>query len=440
MNIKPSILYREGLRKIMKKMIKKIKKLFRTYTMVPLRQIFPPKIPYAMITGSKGKTTTTRMLAHILSQAGHKVGFCTTDGIVIDGKQISQKDSTGYSSAHKVLTNPSITAGVLETARGDLINKGLYIKRSNVAALLNVGNEQIGMDGINSLEEMALHKKQVIDTAEDAVILNADDSNCISFIDQYPSHILILFSMKTDNELVQKHLQKGGRAYIMNDVKMQIERVDKTSRKTLIPIADLPSSGNGIFPQNIANAMAAAALAEGMNITMDTVRSALHTFNNSLEQSLGRLNLLEGYTQTVLLDKAVHIPSAAALVEGLKAMNVPGQRVCMYETIGGRQDWHYAELGEIFGPHFDHFICYEGGYEMKGRTAEDHLSLLKDGLIHAGVSSKQIDTAHGFDEATKKLSKVVGEKDLVVVLTGRPRELLPIFRKNFSMYEIKTNN
>ena len=124
------------------------RRVLRPYLIVPARRIFGRRIPTAMITGTKGKTTTTRMLAHILSKAGHRVGFASTDGVVINGNYINRDDDAGYYGAHIVLTDRSITAAVLETARGGLLKWGLYIDRCNVAALLNVGREQIGIDGI----------------------------------------------------------------------------------------------------------------------------------------------------------------------------------------------------------------------------------------------------------------------------------------------------
>ena len=412
--------------------------IFRRYLLVPSRRLFGPSIPIAMITGTKGKTTTTRMLSHILSKAGHRVGFTSTDGIVISGEYIKRADCSEYNGAHIVLTDQSITAAVLETARGGLLKLGLYIDRCNVAALLNVGREQIGIDGIETVEQMAALKQRVINAARDAVVLNADDVLCSKMIGQYPIGRVILFSLEEDNQFVQDHIEQGGIAYILkNSVEGEcIERWDKKAKVPVISITDLPSSGNGLFPQNIANAMAAAALADGMGIPMKTVRAALHSFENSLEHSPGHLNFLEGYSQTILLDCVATVPSSSALVRSLGRMNVSGHRVCMYTTAGNRPNWHYTELGEILGPHFDHFICYELEEYARGRDLGVISELLKAGLVLAGVSSDIIVTAQGYIDATRQLSKIVGQNDLVVILMGSAHNYIPVFRENFSTHKI----
>lgn len=422
----------------LRRYFRQIRRVCRRCFLVPATRLFGSHIPIVMITGTKGKTTTTRMLAHILSRAGHRVGFTSTDGIVINGHYINRYDSAGYIGAHTVLGDRSITAAVLETARGDLLRYGLYIDRCDVAALLNVGREQIGIDGISTVEQMAVLKQQVIDAARDAVILNADDGLCAKMIGQYPVRHVILFSLNSDNPLVQEHIQNGGRAYALNGSPdgEYIERLDKTSNVSVIAIADLPSSGNGLFPQNIANAMAAAALAEGMGVPLATVRAALQSFDNSLEHSPGRFNFIEGYSQTILIDNAAHIPSCVALVGSLGRIKVSGRRVCMFETPGNRPDWHYTELGEILGPHFDHFVCYELEQYRRGRAPGEIGELLKAGLVRAGVSPDRIDTAQGYGDATERLSQVVGKNDLVVILMPSVHQYMPIFREHFSAHEM----
>ena len=178
----------------------------RKYVIVPLRRVIGRRIPIAMVTGTKGKTTTTRMLAHILSEAGHIVGYTSTDGVVVNGEYLNRYDYADYNGARILLAHPSITAAVLETARGGLLKLGLYRDRCNVAALLNVGREQIGIDGIETLEQMAILKQRVINAARDAVVLNADDVLCTGMINRYPVRRLNLFSLIADNFFVKNHI------------------------------------------------------------------------------------------------------------------------------------------------------------------------------------------------------------------------------------------
>lgn len=405
--------------------------------LVPARRIHMRKIPIAMITGTKGKTTTTRILAHILTHAGHRVGFTSTDGVVIDGEYICRDDSSGYVGARAVLGNKSVTAAVLETARGDLLNSGLFIDRCDAAALLNVGREQIGISGINTLEQMAALKQRVVNTARKAVVLNADDKLCAGMIEKYPPGRVILFSLRTDNQIVNNHIQQGGTAYVLND-SAEAESVDRREGRatvTVVSTADLPSCRNGLFPQNIANAMAAAALAEGLGIPLETVAAALRTFENSLEHSPGRFNFIDGYSQTILIDSATNVPSCSALVKSLGRIDSVGRRLCMFETPGNRPAWHYTELGEILGPHFDHFVCYEVEKYQRGRVPGEISALLKDALVNAGVSPQRIDTAQGYADATKRLSKLVKAEDFVTILMPDIHVYLPILREHFAAHE-----
>jgi len=415
---------------------RKVRRRLRRYVFVPARRVFGRRIPIAMITGTKGKTTTTRMLAHILTQAGHRVGFTSTDGVVINGQYINRKDSAGYSGAQTILSDRSVTAAVLETARGGLLREGLYVDRCHVAALLNVGREQIGMDGIDTLEKMAALKQRVINAARDTVVLNADDAQCRALLGQYPSSRVVLFSLSENNPVLHDHIQKGGTAYFVNDFGQGafIERKDNKSNVAVVSIANLPSSCNGLFPQNIANAMAAAALADGLGISMETIKTALESFENSLNHSPGRFNFLEGYSQTVLLDSGYSIPACTALMESLSKVQVVGRRVCMISTPGNRPIWHFTELGELLGPHFDHFVCYEVEQYRRGHAKGEVLSLLVKGLTGAGVPANHIDIAVGYVNATKQLSRVVGREDLVVILGLNVHECLPAFEAEFATH------
>ncbi len=399
------------------------------------RRFFGRRIPLAMITGTKGKTTTIRMLAHILTTAGHRVGFTCTDGVVIAGEYLRHGDSSGYYDAQTVLKNQSITAAILEVARGGLLKMGPYMDRCDVAALLNVGREQIGMDGVDTVEQMAAVKQRVIHAAKGAVVLNADDEQCVRLIGDYPIRQVVLFSLVEDNAVLKKHIEASGvafqrRFFLGEDC---VVRCEGDSVESLVPIDDLPSCQNGLFPQNIANAMAAAALAEGLAVSREDIQRGLGTFENSIEQSPGKLNFIEGYSQTILIDNAAQAPACEPLVESLKKIRVSGRRICMFHTAGNRPDWHYAELTEVLAPHFDHFICYELERYRRGRAPGEITNLLEAGLIKAGVSQDRIDLAQGYEDATRKLSKIAGGEDLLVILMVSLHQYLPIFRKHFEV-------
>jgi len=395
-----------------------------------------------MVTGTKGKTTTTRMLAHILENAGHTVGHTSTDGIIVGGRELSRHDSAGYEGARVVLTDRSVTAAVLEIGRGGLMSEGLYVDRCDTAALINVGREQIGMDGVGTVEEMAKVKQRVINAARKAVVLNADDENCRNLIGQYPLKKVILLSLRTDNPAVTNHMRRGGRAYVwsQSDGENEIRRCFGDSWSRIISIAELPSCWNGILQQNISNAMAAAALAEGMGIPNKTIAAALGSFNNSIQQSPGRFNVVDGYAQHILLDDAVTIPACSALVKSLQNIPVGGRKLCMFHTLGNRPDWHYTELCEILGRYFDKFVCYEHEVYRRGREVGEISDLLRARLIQCGVSEECILAGRDYAEATRHLSNIAENGDLVVILGTDVRDYLPIFRREYSARHLELSD
>lgn len=398
------------------------------------RRFFRRRIPLAMITGTKGKTTTIRMLAHILTVAGHRVGFTCTDGVIIDGEYLRHGDSSGYEDARTVLRHKGITAAILEVARGGLLLTGPYMDRCDVAALLNVGREQIGIDGVETVEQMARVKQRVIHAAESAVVLNADDEQCVRLSSEYPVRQVMLFSMEEESAVVKNHVRAGGIAFQRRSYSGEdcVVRYGGDSVEPFIPVARLPSCRNGLFPQNIANAMAAAALAEGLGLSREDIREGLETFESSIELSPGRLNFMDGYSQTILVDVASQPPSCEALAQSLKNLSVPGKRACMVYTVGNRPGWHYEEMTAALAPQFDHFICYELECFRRGRTPGEIANLLGAGLIKAGVAKDRIDFAQGYDEATRKLSQIAGRGDLLVILISDIHQYLAVFRKHFS--------
>lgn len=406
---------------------------FRRRFLVPARRYLGRRLPIAMITGTKGKTTTTRMLAFILEKSGHRVGFTSTTGIVINGRQVNSIDSSGYLGAARVVNDPDITAAVLETARGDLLRVGLYRDRCDVAALLNVAREQVGMDGINSLEQMARLKKRVIDAARKAVVLNADDPRCAGFIDLYPTRLLKLFSLDEKNPAIRRHMNKGGTAYFL-DKSVEANRILRGTgqqEEVLLPLAELPSCMNGVFQQNIANAMAAAALAEGMGVTLETIRNALSRFENSLETSPGRFNFIDGYSQTVLVDHAVNVPACASLVESLQKMPVSARRICLIDSVGNRPAWHYDEVGRILASWFDIAICFETEDYRRGKRPGQIAESLHAGFLQGGMAVEKIHKAGDAAEAFNRLSQLVKQDDMVVILIcgGNPLPVLPLLEK-----------
>jgi cyanophycin synthetase len=266
-----------------------------------LETIFPPgktgRIPTAMITGTKGKSGTTLMLSGILSRAGHCVGTVTTDGVAIGGEMVVHGDVAGINGADAALRDPTVTAAALETARGGLLRSGMYLDYCDVAALLNVGREQIGIDGIDTLDDMARLKRKVLEAARQAIVLNADDERCAAMAGDFPSVRKILFSMQPESSALRRLAGAGDIAIFLKTVdgRETIAVRDGAGESPLLATGDLPSSLGGIVRHNIANAMAAAGLALGLGISREIAAAGLRAYDNSLERTFGRFSFVEGF-------------------------------------------------------------------------------------------------------------------------------------------------
>jgi cyanophycin synthetase len=366
------------------------------------------------------------MLANILSVSGHAVGFTSTDGITIRNEVVSEKDSSGYAGAARVLNDPSIDAAVLELARGDLLNSGLYIDRCDVAALLNIGREQIGIDGIDTLEQMANLKRQVIDAARKAVVLNADDKRCRRLIGDFPVERTIIFSFNPQSKPVKEHLQRGGVAFCLDESsEPRIVRLQGRETRPIISIAELPSAWGGVVRHNIANAMAAAALADGLGLSSESIRAGLRAFELTVEQSQGRFTIIQERPFLLIVDHALSPPAAEALATSLIRVDVQGERMCMLTTVGNRPAWHYRELVAHLAKCFEHFICFEQKHYRRGRAPGEISALLRSELLRQGIDAQSIEIAPDHESALRILAARAKPGDLVVVL-GR------LHRKEFA--------
>jgi cyanophycin synthetase len=291
------------------------------------------------------------------------------------------------------------------------------------------------MDGIDTLEQMAALKRNVIDAARKTVVLNADDPLCCKLVDEFPVDRTTIFSFNPEAGPIRDHLKTGGTAYCLDENgEPRIVRLQGTHARTIVSVADLPSAWGGIVRHNIANAMAAAALAEGLGIAFETIRAGLSTFNNTIEQSPGRFNVIEGYPFLLILDEAFSPPAAEALSECLTKVNVEGRRLCMIMSAGNRASWHYREFTAALAQSFDHFVCYEQEKYRRGRAPGEIAILLRSELVWNGVSADSIDVASDYEGALRALSAKTKPGDLVVILAGPEREEIPLVRRAFAAH------
>ena len=386
-----------------------------------LNTIFPAgedgRIPIALVTGSNGKTTTTRMLDHILRAQGHIVGSATTDGVTINGETIVDGDLAGVSGASLVLSDTTVSAAVLETARGGLLKRGIFVDVCDVAALLNVDREQIQMDGVETAADMAQLKRKVLETARGTVVLNAEDAYCLQISREFPVDRTILFSFDPSNPDVQNHTVKGGIAVTV--VRLAGETIVIRRGGGEIPVMrvdSIPATRGGIVRFNVANALAAVALAYGMKVPVETIAAGLSVFNLSLEHSPGRFNLVDGFPLRVLFDFANNPPALVATINSIDRLTCAGRRICAFTSPGNRPDHQIEDCGRVVSGHFNYYICFERSDWRRGRAESEIVRRLEHGLLTAGVREDQIASAFTQERALEIAAKVANSDDLLVVL------------------------
>jgi len=383
--------------------------------------LFPPdmpsRIPIAAVTGTNGKTTTSRMLAHILKMSGLTVGLTSTDGVYIDGKLSVPGDMTGPVSSQMILRDPSVDAAVMETARGGILRSGLGFPECNVAACINVASDHLGLRGIDTLEQLGEVKRVPIEIATDAAVLNADDPLCLQMADYTDAQKVSYVTMNPSHSLVKRHIQAGGQAFVleqgMNGHLISI--YDSESHTPLVWTHLIPATIEGRALHNVQNAMFAAALAYNMNIGLEDIRQGLRTFDSTFFQAPGRMNIYDEHPFRVILDYAHNPAAVSAMCALVDRFEVEGRRIVVLSAPWDRRDEDIREIAEIAAGHFDHFIC-RCDDNRRGRGVDEVAVMLKNRLLEKGVSADQIEVIPDEQEATTRALEMAETGDLILVL------------------------
>ncbi len=336
------------------------------------------RIPIIAITGTNGKTTTTRITAHIARTAGKKVGYTTSDGVYIQNQLMMRGDCTGPVSSQFVLKDPTVDFAVLECARGGILRGGLAFRHCNVAVITNVAADHIGLGGINSVEQMAQVKQVVAETVFEHgyAILNADDDLVYKMKDDLDCNIA-LFSMDEENPRIKKHCNKGGLACIYENGNVTIMKGNWKVR--VMSVKDIPVTYGGRAKHNIANVLPSVmATYLFKDITIEDIRQALQSFIPSSSQTPGRLNFFQLKKCTYLVDFAHNPHGLQLLCDFIEQLDYP-QKTGVITGTGDRRDEDIRELGVISAKYFDSIII-RCDKNLRGRTAEEILGLLEEGV------------------------------------------------------------
>lgn len=366
--------------------------------------LFPPgtpsRIPIAAITGTNGKTTTSRMTAHIFKLAGRTVGMTSTDGVYIDGRLTVEGDLTGPVAARMVLRDPSVDTAVMEIARGGLLKRGMGYRKHNVGAVLNVSADHLGLRGIDTVEQLAAVKRIIAEVAMDCAVLNADDPHCLAMAAHTEAKHLCYVTLDAQHPLVKRHIQAGGRAVVLEDGMngQMITLYDKGAHMPLLWTHLVPATLEGRARFNVQNAMFAAAITYSMDITLEDIRHGLRTFDTTWFQAPGRMNVFDEHPFKVILDYGHNPAAVGALCELVSAMDVPGRRLVVLAAPGDRRDEDVRDIARHTAGRFDHYVLRRDD-SLRGRQPGEIVALLRAALREAGVDDAQITTIERETEA-----------------------------------------
>jgi cyanophycin synthetase len=336
------------------------------------------RIPIIAITGTNGKTTTTRLTAHIAKNSGKKVGYTTSDGVYIQNQLMMKGDCTGPVSSSFVLKDPTVDFAVLECARGGILKSGLSFQHCDVAIVTNVAADHMGLGGIHTLEQMAKVKAVLPETVfpHGYAILNADDDLVYKMKEGLDCNVA-LFSMDENNPRIKKHCAKGGLASVFENGYVSIMK--GTWKIRVMPVKDIPLTYEGKAMHNIQNCLP-SVLATYLfrDITIEDIRSALSSFIPSSTQTPGRLNFFHFKNYDMLADFA-HNPHGLKLLCDFVSKLDYRTKIGIISGTGDRRDEDIRALGEISAQYFDEIII-RCDKNLRGRTAEEIIGLLKEGI------------------------------------------------------------
>ena len=375
----------------------------------------PSRVPIAAVTGTNGKTTTARMLAHIAKMAGYTPGLTTTDGVYIDGQRTVEGDMTGPVSARMVLADPQIDFAVLETARGGLVRAGMGVAEVDVGAVLNVASDHLGLKGIDTLEQLAEVKRIVVEAATECAVLNADDPNVLKMSAYTDAKVLCYVTMNPSHPLVREHVRAGGRACALEQGVNghMITLYDKGSHIPLLWTHLIPATLEGRALHNVQNAMFAASMAFSMGIKLDAIRHGLRTFDTTFFQAPGRMNVFNEHPFKVIMDYA-HNAHAVGMMADLAQRLDASRRIVVVAGPGDRRDEDLREIAQVVAGKFDHYVVRRDD-SLRGRDGDEVPRIIARALQAAGVGADAISVIPDEQEAVDAALRMGQAGDLVLV-------------------------
>ncbi|MFT6338316.1 MAG: cyanophycin synthetase [Halioglobus sp.] len=364
-------------------------------------KLFPPgstsRIPIIAVTGTNGKTTTTRLIAHMAKMKGYKVGYTTSDGVYIQNRLLMTGDCTGPASTEFVLRDPTVNFAVLECARGGLLRAGLAFKNCDIGIVTNVAEDHLGLRGIHTIEQLAKVKGVIPETVlpDGYAILNADDELVYEMRKKVECNVA-LFSLDENNIHIRAIQKRGGLCAIYEDGFITICKGEWKMR--IMKAANVPLTFGGKAVFMIQNVLPAVLTAYIKGFSMEDIKMSLETFMPSPSQTPGRLNLFKFREFSIILDYA-HNPSGMRALKQFTDNLEASHRVCIIAGIGDRRTEDNNEIGSIAAEMADEIIIRQDK-RLRGKTEEELISMLDDGIK--------------MTDPNKKITIIPSEKDAIL--------------------------
>ncbi len=376
----------------------------------------PSRIPIAALTGTNGKTTTARMLAHVLKMAGFVVGQTSTDAVYIDGNVTVKGDMTGPTSASMVLRDPLVDMAVIETARGGIVRAGLGYRYCDVGAVLNVTSDHLGLGGVETVQELADVKRLVVEVAKECAVLNADNDYTLKMASHSPAKHIAYVTRNPDHPLVREHIRLGKRAVVLEQGLNgdQITIYDHGNQLPLIWTHLIPATVEGKALHNVENAMFTAAMAYALGLTLDQIRTGLRTFDNTFFQSPGRMNIFDEHGFRVILDYGHNEAAVGAMVDLVERLNPIGRRIVCVTCPGDRRDEDIRAIAGKVAGHFDLYLCHRDD-NPRGREPDEVPRLLRAALLELGVPEAAIELPESESASVARALETARPNDLVLI-------------------------